>query len=64
MGVDVLKGILIDDSLGVCGQLEERMQETVDAYKDPWREADGPVYEQQFEGPRLVEVIGDVNNNG
>ena len=64
IGIDVLKGILVQDSLGLCEQLEGRMQETVEAYRDPWIEADAPVYEQQFEGPRLVEVISEVNNNG
>lgn len=64
VGVDVLKGILIEDSLGVCVQLEEKMQEAVDAYKDPWKEADIPAYEGQFEEPRLVEVLSEINNNG
>jgi len=64
IGVDVLKSILIEDSLGIGDQLERRMQETVDAYKDPWEEATIPAYVNQFEGPQLVEVIGEVNNNG
>jgi nitrite reductase (NADH) large subunit len=64
IGIDVLKSILIEDSLGICKQLEERMQEAVDAFKDPWKESELPAYEHQFEGPRLVEVIQEVNNNG
>ena len=64
IGIDILKGILIEDSLGICAQLEKRMQETIDAYKDPWKEADIPAFEHQFEGPRLVEVVSEVNNNG
>ncbi|MCA9402621.1 MAG: nitrite reductase large subunit NirB [Candidatus Omnitrophica bacterium] len=64
IGVDVLKGILIEDSLGICAQLEERMQEAVEAYRDPWAEADVPAYINQFQGPQLVEVVGEVNNNG
>ena len=64
IGVDVLKGILIEDSLGICAQLEERMQEAVEAYRDPWAEADVPAYINQFQGPQLVEVVREVNNNG
>ena len=64
VGIDILKSILIEDSLGICAQLEERMQKAVEAYKDPWKEADVPAYTNQFDGPRLIEVVGEVNNNG
>ncbi len=64
IGIDILKGILVKDSLGICAQLEERIQEAVEAYKDPWKEAEAPAYDHQFEGPRIVEVIHEVNNNG
>jgi len=63
IGIDILKGIVVDDSLGICSQLEERMDKAVDAYKDPWKEADIPAYDHQFEGPRLVEVLDEINNN-
>ena len=64
VGIDVLKNILVEDSLGICAQLDARIQEAVDAYRDPWKEAEVPAYEHQFEGPRLVEVLKEVNNNG
>ena len=64
IGIDVLKSILVEDSLGICAQLEERIQEAVDAYRDPWKEAEAHAYEHQFEGPRLIEVLQEVNNNG
>ncbi len=64
IGIDVLKKILVEDSLGICAQLDARIQEAVAAYKDPWKEAEVPAYEHQFEGPRLVEVLRQVNNNG
>ncbi len=64
VGIDILKSILIEDSLGICAQLEERIQKAVEAYKDPWKEADEPAYINQFDGPRLIEVVGEVNNNG
>ena len=64
VGIDVLKNILVEDSLGICAQLDARIQEAVDAYRDPWKEAEVPAYEHQFEGPRLVEVLREMNNNG
>ncbi len=64
IGINVLKSILIEDSLGICGQLDERIQEAVDAYKDPWKEAELPFYPSQFEGPQLVEVLKEAENNG
>ena len=64
VGIDLLKGILVEDSLGICAQLEVRMQEAVDAYKDPWEEAEVPAYPYQFEGPQLIEILTEVENNG
>jgi nitrite reductase (NADH) large subunit len=64
IGVDVLKGILVEDSLGICRQLDERIQKAVDAYKDPWKEAQVPAYPHQFEGTQLVEILKVAENNG
>ncbi len=64
LGVEVLKGVLIKDSLGIASQLDQRIQEAVDAYKDPWQEAELPAYSAQFEGPRLIEVLREAENNG
>ena len=64
VGIDVLKNILVEDSLGICARLDAKIQEAVDAYRDPWGEAREPAYEHQFEGPRLVEVLRETNNNG
>ncbi len=64
IGIDVLKGILIEDSLGICSQLDHRIQEAVDAYKDPWKEADVPVDPAQFAGPQLIKTLQEAENNG
>jgi nitrite reductase (NADH) large subunit len=58
VGIDVLKGILIEDTLGICAKLDERIEAAVAAYKDPWKEAEEPVYAGQFEGPKLVSIGG------
>lgn len=64
LGINVLKGILVEDSLGICSQLDERIEEAVAAYRDPWKEAETPAYPFQFEGPRLVEVLREAESNG
>ncbi len=64
VGIDVLKAILIEDSLGICAQLDERIELAVKAYKDPWKEAEIPAYTGQFEGTKLAETLKQVNNNG
>lgn len=64
IGIETLRGILVDDSLGICAQLDERIQKAVDAFKDPWKEAEVPAYQGQFAGPQLIEVLKQVENNG
>ncbi len=64
IGIEMLKSILVKDFLGIAAQLDERMQEAVNAYKDPWKEADIPAYQGQFDGPHLVEVLREAENNG
>ncbi len=64
IGIDTLRSILVEDSLGICAQLDERIQKAVDAFKDPWKEADVPAYQGQFAGPQLIEVLKQAENNG
>ena len=37
-GIEYLKQVVIDDKLGICGDLEYRMQHLVDTYKCEWKE--------------------------
>ncbi len=37
-GIDSLKQVVIDDKLGICGELERRMQFLVDSYRCEWKE--------------------------
>lgn len=37
-GIDYLKQVVIDDKLGICGELERRMQFLVDSYRCEWKE--------------------------
>ncbi len=48
VGIEKLRGILVDDSEGTCARLDSEIQAAVDAYVDPWSEASTPVYPLQF----------------
>jgi nitrite reductase (NADH) large subunit len=39
---------VVDDSEGIAGRLDEQMQKSVDAYRDPWLEAYTPATPNQF----------------
>jgi nitrite reductase (NADH) large subunit len=43
-----IKAIVVDDSDGIAAELDRRMQESVEATYDPWREATAPVTQNQF----------------
>ena len=40
VGIDNLRKILVEDSLGICARLDAEIQKAVDAYHDPWQEAE------------------------
>ncbi|HVU66858.1 MAG TPA: nitrite reductase large subunit NirB [Ktedonobacteraceae bacterium] len=48
LGIDYLRSVLVDDSEGICARLDQEMQAAVDAYQDPWQEAEAPVTPYQF----------------
>jgi nitrite reductase (NADH) large subunit len=48
VGLEKIKAIVVDDSEGVAARLDAAMQATVDAYVDPWLEADQPATPNQF----------------
>jgi nitrite reductase (NADH) large subunit len=60
LGAARLRSILIGDCEGVCGQLDARIQEAVDAYKDPWLEADAPAYASQFSAAETALIPGEI----
>jgi nitrite reductase (NADH) large subunit len=48
VGIEHLQAVVVDDSEGIAAGLDERMQKSVDAYRDPWRDGQDPVTEGQF----------------
>jgi nitrite reductase (NADH) large subunit len=48
VGIEEVRAIVVDDRDGLAAGLDERMQESVDAYEDPWKERQEPVTPGQF----------------
>jgi nitrite reductase (NADH) large subunit len=48
VGVEHLQAVLLADTDGLLAGLDERMQASVDAYRDPWREGQEPATVGQF----------------
>lgn len=48
LGIEKLHAIVIEDSEQICAGLEERLQASIDAYVDPWLEANKPATPNQF----------------
>jgi nitrite reductase (NADH) large subunit len=64
IGIETLRQILVEDSLGICERLDADIQRAVDAYKDPWQEAEQPVHTAQFSGPQPAELVEVTESNG
>ncbi len=54
--IEHLRDVLVNDSLGICAELDAEVVRTCDAYVDPWLERDKPVYAGQFEDVRTVSL--------
>ncbi|MDY3559270.1 nitrite reductase large subunit NirB [Gemmata sp. JC673] len=56
IGVEKLREIIVNDSLGVCAALDVEVEKTMAAYVDPWLERDKPVYAGQFDEAKRVPL--------
>ena len=48
VGIEKLRRILVDDEEGIAARLDADVQAAIDAYVDPWREAEAPRTAGQF----------------
>ncbi len=48
VGLDKIRQVVVEDSEGIAARLDAAMQATVEAYVDPWLEADQPATPNQF----------------
>ncbi len=60
VGADFLREVIVEDSLGIAAELDERMQTSVDAYSDPWQEGAAPATPGQFRTSLPLEVLPQV----
>ncbi len=63
-GIETLRKIVVEDSEGIAARLDAGIQQAVDAYKDPWKEAELPAYPAQFSAPELAHALAVAENNG
>ncbi|MBM3979975.1 MAG: NAD(P)/FAD-dependent oxidoreductase [Planctomycetes bacterium] len=56
IGIEKLREIIVDDSLGIGTQLDAEVEKTIAAYVDPWLERDKPAYAGQFDEPKRVPL--------
>lgn len=64
IGIEQIRAIVVDDSEGIAARLDADIQKAVDAYKDPWKEAEVPAYPGQFSAPELALALTEAENNG
>lgn len=48
VGIDRIRNIVVFDSDGIAADLDDHMQKSVDAYRDPWRDSRDPLIVSQF----------------
>ncbi|MDQ1060599.1 nitrite reductase (NADH) large subunit [Arthrobacter globiformis] len=60
VGIEHLRAVIVDDAEGLAAQLDAAMQESVDAYVDPWNEGNDPFTPGQFRTSLPLEVLPQV----
>jgi nitrite reductase [NAD(P)H] large subunit len=55
MGIEKIRAVVVKDSEGIAARLDEELQKSVAAYRDPWKEAFLPATPNQFAS--LLPVI-------
>jgi nitrite reductase (NADH) large subunit len=48
VGIEHVRAVILDDSEGIAASLDQRIEEAVSAYRDPWREGYDPAEPGQF----------------
>jgi nitrite reductase (NADH) large subunit len=56
VGIEKLRAVVVDDTLGIGPELDAEVEKTAAAYVDPWLERDNPVFAGQFEDPKRVTL--------
>ena len=56
LGIENLRKIIVEDSLGIVASLDAEVEKTIAAYVDPWLERNKPVYAGQFDEAKKVSL--------
>ncbi|MGK3986867.1 nitrite reductase large subunit NirB [Sorangium sp. So ce136] len=48
VGIEKVRRVIVDDAEGIAARLDAEVQASVEAYVDPWSEADSPIHPSQF----------------
>jgi len=48
VGIEKVRAVVVDDADGIASDLDARVQESIDAYVDPWLEREAPATPGQF----------------
>lgn len=59
-GIDRIRAVVVDDSEGIADQLDQAMQRSVAAYRDPWKDGAEPVTPGQFRTSLPLTVLPQV----
>ncbi len=57
VGIDALRRLLVADEQGIASRLDTEIQAAVNAYRDPWEEAERPVHPSQFQSTFAVAAM-------
>ncbi len=55
IGIEKLRSLIVNDSEGIAAALDRELRESIEAYRDPWKEARAPATPNQFAS--LLPVI-------
>ncbi len=55
IGIEKIRAVVVEDSEGIVARLDEELQKSIAAYRDPWKEAYMPATPNQFNS--LLAVI-------
>jgi nitrite reductase (NADH) large subunit len=56
VGIEKIRDVVVNDSLGVGAEFDAEVEKTAAAYVDPWLERENPVFAGQFEDPKRVTL--------
>jgi nitrite reductase (NADH) large subunit len=56
VGLEKLRDIIANDSLGLGAELDAEVEKTIAAYVDPWLERNNPAFAGQFDAAKRVAL--------